>query len=324
MDPLEFRRINDPNEVRQRQYTLAAQEIGWHHRKKVPGSGKGAKKRGMGMGSGLWGGGGGGGTQARVTIHPDGTVEAVTGTQDLGTGIRTIIAIIVAEEFGLQPQDIKVKIGDSAPGLSAGGSGGSQTIGSVAPVVKTAAEGAKQRLFEQVAPSLGAEPKLLFNTELVYQTSDLLWNFNLREVFSDNNIQLSENVRVSMKAEGREWRIHDLAKKQFYSVLKDENNLNIYQLAELRARNGRIYPASDRTTAITWKQATGQLGMETISETGYWDEELRENGVAGTQFADVEVDTETGSVRVIKIVAVQDCGLAINRLTTESQINGGA
>ena len=30
-----------------------------------------------------------------------------------------------------------------------------------------------------------------------------------------------------------------------------------------------------------------------------------------------------GAITVIKIVAVQDCGLAINRLTTESQINGG-
>jgi xanthine dehydrogenase YagR molybdenum-binding subunit len=63
--------------------------------------------------------------------------------------------------------------------------------------------------------------------------------------------------------------------------------------------------------------------MESISEGGHWDEELRQGGAAGTQFAEVEVDTETGAVRVIKIVAVQDCGLAINRLTTESQINGG-
>ena len=74
MNPLEFRRINDPNEVRQAQYTLGAQEIGWHRRNKVAGAGNSTKKRGMGVGSGLWGGGGGGGTQARVTINADGTV----------------------------------------------------------------------------------------------------------------------------------------------------------------------------------------------------------------------------------------------------------
>ena len=40
--------------------------------------------------------------------------------------------------------------------------------------------------------------------------------------------------------------------------------------------------------------------MESISEGGEWDEELRQGGVAGTQFAEVEVDTETGALKVIK------------------------
>ena len=70
------------------------------------------------------------------------------------------------------------------------------------------------------------------------------------------------------------------------------------------------------------EEATGYLGMETISEGGEWDENLRVGDTAGVQFADVEVDTETGIVNVIKIVAIQDCGLVVNRLTTESQING--
>lgn len=93
---------------------------------------------------------------------------------------------------------------------------------------------------------------------------------------------------------------------------------------ELRAADGQIYVASDRTKTVSWKQAAGHLGMETISESGVWDDTLSESGAAGTQFAEVEVDTETGIVKVIKIVAVQDCGLIINRLTCESQLNGGA
>ncbi|MDE0187045.1 MAG: xanthine dehydrogenase family protein molybdopterin-binding subunit [Candidatus Poribacteria bacterium] len=251
MDPLEFRRINDPSEIRQAEYTLGAKEIGWHRRNEVPGGGKGVKKRGIGMGSGLWGGGGHAGTQARVTIHADGTVEAVTGTQDLGTGIRTVIAIIVAEEFGLQPQDISVKIGDSGPGLPSGGSGGSTTTPSVAPVVKTAATAAKEKLFERIAPQFETEPE------------------------------------------------------------------------DLRAADGKVYAASDPTKSVSWKGAAGHLGMETISGNGAWHDGLSEPGAAGTQFAEVEVDTETGEVKVIKIAAIQDCGLVMNRLTCESQINGG-
>jgi xanthine dehydrogenase YagR molybdenum-binding subunit len=45
--------------------------------------------------------------------------------------------------------------------------------------------------------------------------------------------------------------------------------------------------------------------------------------VPGTQFVEVEVDTHTGLVKVIKVVAVHDSGLIINRLTWESQIYGG-
>jgi len=41
------------------------------------------------------------------------------------------------------------------------------------------------------------------------------------------------------------------------------------------------------------------------------------------QFAEVEVDTETGLVTVKKILGVHDCGLIVNQLTLESQINGG-
>ena len=37
----------------------------------------------------------------------------------------------------------------------------------------------------------------------------------------------------------------------------------------------------------------------------------------------MEVDTETGRVRVLKIAAAHDCGRTINRLTAESQVNGG-
>ena len=43
----------------------------------------------------------------------------------------------------------------------------------------------------------------------------------------------------------------------------------------------------------------------------------------GVCFAEVEVDVETGHVHPIKMIQVQDGGLPLNRLTMESQINGG-
>jgi xanthine dehydrogenase YagR molybdenum-binding subunit len=43
----------------------------------------------------------------------------------------------------------------------------------------------------------------------------------------------------------------------------------------------------------------------------------------GAQFAEVEVDIGTGVVRVLRIVAVHDCGRIVNPLTFSSQIEGG-
>ena len=45
--------------------------------------------------------------------------------------------------------------------------------------------------------------------------------------------------------------------------------------------------------------------------------------VGGVQVAEVMVDTETGVVRCTKVVAVQDCGLVVNKQGCESQVAGG-
>lgn len=45
--------------------------------------------------------------------------------------------------------------------------------------------------------------------------------------------------------------------------------------------------------------------------------------VFATQIADVEVDTETGEIDVLRIIAVHDCGKAINPLLVEGQVEGG-
>jgi xanthine dehydrogenase YagR molybdenum-binding subunit len=53
------------------------------------------------------------------------------------------------------------------------------------------------------------------------------------------------------------------------------------------------------------------------------DAALAQNDLGGVQFAAVAVDTETGIIRVERVVAVQDCGRPINPLQIESQVQGG-
>ena len=50
---------------------------------------------------------------------------------------------------------------------------------------------------------------------------------------------------------------------------------------------------------------------------------MSSNTTSGVQFAEVTVDIETGIVKATRILAVQDCGLVVSRLTAESQCYGG-
>jgi len=75
--------------------------------------------------------------------------------------------------------------------------------------------------------------------------------------------------------------------------------------------------------SLPWKQACAALPSAGVTGHGEWQAELSASGVHGVCFAEVEVDVETGHVKPIKMVHVQDIGLPLNRLAVESQINGG-
>jgi xanthine dehydrogenase YagR molybdenum-binding subunit len=157
IDPIEFRKKNISDLAWHRQLDRGAKEIGWERRNPTPGGGKGPLKRGMGCGIGAWGGGGNAQCVVDVTIGHDGAVTAAVGTQDLGTGTRTYIRAIVAEELGLEMDDVVEKIGNSQLG-NANASGGSTTTASLAPAVKDAAYNARIEMAKRVAPLIGAQP----------------------------------------------------------------------------------------------------------------------------------------------------------------------
>jgi xanthine dehydrogenase YagR molybdenum-binding subunit len=111
-------------------------------------------KRGMGISIHTWGGRGHP-SDCDVTINPDGSVEAKLGSQDLGSGTRTVINIVVAETLGLPLDAVKVEIGRNDYPAS-GASGGSTTVGGVSTSSRLAATAALNALLESAASKLGA------------------------------------------------------------------------------------------------------------------------------------------------------------------------
>src|SRR5581483_4558744 len=86
----------------------------------------------------------------------DGSVVMKCGTQDIGTGTRTIVAMVAAETLGLPVSAVKPEIGDTMYPFS-GGSGGSTTAASVSPAIRVTCGKALDALFDKVAPQLGAQ-----------------------------------------------------------------------------------------------------------------------------------------------------------------------
>jgi xanthine dehydrogenase YagR molybdenum-binding subunit len=234
IDPLELRDRNDPHPARREERRIGAQKIGWAEARKVkPGAQPGPVKRGVGFAQGVWYNFDGPPSTAEVLIHDDGSVECRSGVADIGGGIRTATAQVVAEVLGIRPSEVLVRIGDTSFPVGPP-SGGSMTTQMLTPAVRLAAERARDELRR---------------------------------------------------------------------LVPDER--------ELRSAARRL---KGRTVRGTGERAKDYAG---------WKEDRYATTIGGAQFAEVEVDTETGVVHVLRVVAVHDCGRPVNRLALESQINGG-
>jgi len=116
---------------------------------------KGDWRRGVGMASGLWFAGGAN-PPATVIIRmfADGSVNLNMGASDLGTGTKTVMATVAAEELGVWPEAIQIENADTGVTQFCNPSGGSTTVPTSAPAVRAAAIQVKQQLFAIAAEEL--------------------------------------------------------------------------------------------------------------------------------------------------------------------------
>ncbi|MGI8420843.1 MAG: xanthine dehydrogenase family protein molybdopterin-binding subunit [Gaiellaceae bacterium] len=170
LDPLELRRRNhadsDPQDARPFSsknliecYRRA--EPHWERRHEVRARSAGPWKRGVGMASQIWYGAGGPPSYAWLRLGSHGRATVVTAMQDIGSGTRTAMAQIAAEELGIPLEHVEVELGDSARGPYAVVSGGSSTVPSMGPAVRAAAADAKRQVIEIAAQRYRLEERVL-------------------------------------------------------------------------------------------------------------------------------------------------------------------
>lgn len=116
-----------------------AKAFGWSAARQRPPD-DGPLARGVGMGGALWvAGAGGPPSTAIVKYFADGSVSLNMGASDIGTGTKTVMAMVVAEELGVPLERIQIEHADTATTEYATPSGGSKTVPTESPAVRAAA-----------------------------------------------------------------------------------------------------------------------------------------------------------------------------------------
>jgi xanthine dehydrogenase YagR molybdenum-binding subunit len=181
MDPLTLREKIDESPARKAERAVILERTNWRNRRPA-GSDTGPIKRGMGVAQSVWYRFVSMNSSCEVRISRDGSVELMSAVQDLGTGTKTLLAIIVAEEFGIPPASVVIRIGDTRFPIGPD-SGGSVTAGSITPAVRNAAYQAKQKLFAAVAPQFNttADNFILQNGSIVLK-NDPSRSYTLKQI----------------------------------------------------------------------------------------------------------------------------------------------
>ena len=157
MDPLDLREKTDNHPVRRVERQIVRDSDLWKSRNPVAGADAGPVKRGVGFAQSVWYRMVAMSSSAEVRVHRDGSLEVISAVQDIGSGIRTVMAQILAEQFGVPPAQIMVRVGDTNfPEGPA--SGGSMTTLSLTPAVRDGAWQASQKFLAEIAPALGTSP----------------------------------------------------------------------------------------------------------------------------------------------------------------------
>jgi len=233
-----------------------ARAIDWAAKRARP-AGTGSPRRGVGMACVSWSSGvadkPGRLDQSGASVHvnPDGTLQLITAACDLGTGVRTAVAQICAETFGVPLAAVQVAETDTDVTPYDSGAHASRSLYRAGQAVQAAAADARQKLLAYAARLLESDPV---------------------------DLELRDGQVAVRGVPARTVGLHDLLR----GALFEGHNLH-----------------------------------------GYGEAPLNNAPSFAAQFAEVEVDTETGQVRVLRLVAAQDVGRAINPTLVEGQIEGG-
>ena len=233
-----------------------AKAFGWKPaRERIASAGnQGPVRRGVGMAAGLWVAGAGRPPSTIILkLFADGSVNLNMGASDIGTGTKTVMALVAAEELGVKPEFIQIEHADTGTTQFATPSGGSKTVPTESPAVRAAAISLKQQLLEIAARDLAVDAATLY-----------------------------------------------------------------FSAGSIASRN-------DPSKKISFTELSGLKKQGVLVGIGYRgpNPENKATCPFAAQFCEVEVNTGTGEVRIMRFLGAHDSGRVMSRLTYDNQVFGG-
>jgi len=199
----------------------------------------------------------GGWESGTVRIEPTGKVTLLTGASPHGQGEETTFAQLIADELGIDPDDVNVVHGDTLAVPYGIGTFGSRATAVGGTAAYLATQKLKAKMATLAAHLLGCEPA-------------------------------------------------DITIGRGHLSAKGGKSISFGDLV-LSAYTARNIPA----------------GFEPGMEATHFFEPSNFTFPFGAHIASVEVDIETGEVKIEKYVAVDDCGNVINPMIVDGQLHGG-
>ncbi|MCW5701504.1 MAG: molybdopterin-dependent oxidoreductase [Bradyrhizobium sp.] len=307
VDPIALRQRWDTNPNRRRLYDWASRLDVWKNRKGAAAQ-TGRYRRGVGVASGYWLYLWQPGSSIEVAVK-GGRVIASTSTQDIGQGVRTVIANTVAREFGLEPHEVEVRIGDSR--LPEGpGAGGSRVTASLIPPTLIAVQKLKA-VIERSAKRMPAPGSNAPWRELLAASPDL----SASGVRPEDSRPLTPDVRSPLRDAGFMGIVFGWMMRRFSNIVVGAGVPSSVQVVEVEVDTwlGHVRVLSVHTgiavgkiaaPALARSQATGSViqgigyalyeARETDARSGHVlttnMEDYRIPGIADTPEIDVHFD----------------------------------
>lgn len=210
MDPVEFRLKNRVVKAEgEHEFTsygleeclqIGAEAFGWKKRWRPQSQGSlvhGVKKRGIGVAMTVWHAFLGPST-AIIKMNSDGTANLIVSVTDIGTGVKSTLAMIAAETLGIPLKNISVTWGDTDVCPFSIGESGSRATSFTGWAVKAAAEDAKKQLLAYLSRFLDAKAEDLDIADgCVFKKGDPSSTVLLADVGKDKGPDLSSPLGVA-------------------------------------------------------------------------------------------------------------------------------